>query len=346
MLATAAGLVACAREATEQAEGKPYHHTADGRFRSPPGSPERAGLADLIPFLFRRLTQDDAVNVPEGHALGRDEAVAALERLDGQPSITWIGHATFLMRIGGRTILTDPFLSERAGPAPLGPKRYVPPGIPIEALPPIDIVIVSHNHFDQLDLATIEALAGKAHIAVVVPLKLGHYFRARGYRRVHELDWHESVKIGAITVTAYPGVHFSRRGMFDFNKELWVSFGIKAPGTRVFFSGDTAYGPFFKGIGARDGPFDIALVGIGAYEPRVMMKGSHTTPEEAVMLGRDLQARVVVGMHWGTVKLSDEDPLEPPVRFRKAAAEAGLGEDRAWIMRIGETRALPKFSLP
>jgi L-ascorbate metabolism protein UlaG (beta-lactamase superfamily) len=202
--------------------------------------------------------------------------------------------------------------------------------------------VLSHNHYDHLDTRTLDQLPGKERIVAIVPLGLGDYFRQRGFGVVNEVDWHDSIDLGAVTVTALPAIHFSRRGPFDRNKSLWMSAAIAWPGQRVYFSGDTAHGPVFHEIGERYGPFTTALLGIGAYLPQIIMKASHTTPEEAVQVGRDIEADTLVAMHWGTVVLTDEPPFEPPERFRLAAAEAGYDGERAWIMKIGETRALPR----
>lgn len=327
-----------------RADARPHHHTGKG-FRNPPGSPERkAGFLDMARFMWRRMTAADRrPEAPAGHVVPEAEALAMLAALEGRDSLTWLGHASFLIRAGGTTILTDPYLTDRASPTTwMGPRRFVPPGISITKLPPIDIVLLSHNHYDHLDTRTLDRLPGRERIAAVVPLGLGGYFRERDFGAVHEVDWHQSVSLGGVTVTALPAIHFSRRGPFDRNKTLWMSAAISWPGQRLYFSGDTALGPVFRDIGARHGPFSAALVGIAAYLPQAIMKASHATPEEAVELGRDIGAETLVAMHWGTVVLTDEPPFEPPARFRRAAAEAGYGAERAWLMRIGESRPLPK----
>jgi L-ascorbate metabolism protein UlaG (beta-lactamase superfamily) len=184
-------------------------------------------------------------------------------------------------------------------------------------VPPVDLLLISHNHYDHLDLPTHHAKPGKGRTTAVVPLGLRGYVDGRGFARVHEVDWHDRVEVGGLTVTALPAIHFSKRTLFDRNATLWTGYAIAGGGRRVWFAGDTAYGPVFPQLGRRYAPFDLALVPIGAYEPRELMRASHATPEEAVRLGRDLGARRLVGMHWGTIQLTDEPPFEPPERFTR-----------------------------
>jgi len=310
------------------------------RFRNPPGSPpQTAGLADLAAFFLRRAANAAAPDVPPDHVMTAVDAVTAL-RAAGPESLTWLGHAAFLLRTGGKTILTDPFLSERASPfAGLGPKRYVSPGIPVGALPRIDAIVISHNHYDHLDARTIEGFPSKEKITAVVPTGLGTFFLRRGYRDVRELGWWEETRLGDdLVLAALPANHFSGRTPFDRNATLWASWAIASRTRKVFFAGDTGGGHVFEEIGRRIGPFDLGLVPIGAYEPASIMQPVHCNPEEAVALGRDVRASTLVAMHWGTVVLTDEPPFEPPGRFRAAANRAGYPDSRAWVMRIGETR--------
>lgn len=321
--------------------GKPPHHVRGG-FLNPTGSPQRnATFWEFLAFALalRRMGEPE---IPPGHVLPPADVAAGWTRHGNAESVMWLGHAAFLMRIGGKTVLTDPYLSDYASPVPpFGPKRYVKPALDVASLPPIDVLLVSHNHYDHLDDPVIRALPGKERMQVVAPLKLGDFFRKRGYANVTELDWHESVDLGGVKVTAAPAVHFSARGLFDQYKTLWVGYAVESATRRVYFGGDSAYGPVFKDTGERLGPFDLAMIGIGAYEPRKIMKATHASPEEAIQIAQDLRARAVMGMHWGTILLTTEPPFEPPARFRAAAAEAGYAEDDAWILAVGETRAIP-----
>lgn len=237
-------------------------------------------------------------------------------------------------------MITDPFLGDIAGRPPMGPKRFVPPALRAEDLPEADVMVVSHSHYDHLDEATVSAYPHKATTQVIVPLGLGPFFTTeRGYEKVLEQDWWQTWSHDGLAITTLPAVHSSGRGLFDQNETLWASFAIAAGGERVWFSGDTALGPVFTEIGERYGPFDLALVAIGAYTPRDFMKAVHANPEEAVEIVRAVRARKAIGMHWGTVMLTPEDPFEAPVRFRQAAIDQGYGAENAWILKIGESRA-------
>jgi N-acyl-phosphatidylethanolamine-hydrolysing phospholipase D len=322
------------------------------RFRNPPGSPtQTAGPSDFVPFFLRRVA-DRPPAVPEGHVVPAGDARAMLAAA-GLESLTWLGHACFLVRTGGFAILTDPFLSDYASPVSgLGPKRYVPPGLAIEDLPPIDAVVISHNHYDHLDDRSVREISlkvkrgGDRAPAAVVPSGLGSFFSSRGYSDVRELEWGEGTLLGnspsssssSVSLSCLPSIHFAGRTPFDRNETLWCSWKIVSPTLSLYFAGDTGYGPVFAGIGAEHGPFDVALLPIGAYEPASIMRPVHLSPEEAVAAGRDLDAATLVAMHWGTIVLTDEPPFEPPVRFRAAARAAGYSDGRAWVMRIGETR--------
>lgn len=340
---TALTLGNCAPRTEVQMLDKPYHHLSDGRFRNPEGSipVEPPGFGTIAPFWWRMfLAGFDTETVPDGHVLPTSDVQAGLARHHNADSLTWLGHAAFLIRIGGATVLTDPYLSDHAGPFNrFGPKRYVPAALNPQTLPPVDILTVSHNHYDHLDLATLDAMPNKPRISVVVPLGLGSYFTDLGYIDVTELDWYQSIEKKGVTVTVTPAIHFSRRGLFDGNRTLWAGFVYRAGDKRLYFSGDTTIGPVFREIGEKLGPFDLGLVGIGAYEPAVIMRGSHTTPEQAAQLARDVKAKRMVGMHWGTVRLSEEPQFEAADRLRKAASDLGYASDEAGVMKIGETRA-------
>ena len=321
---------------------RPSHHTRVG-FRNPAGSPERLRQRNrLLKFLWRQRIHAKTYDVPAGHVLPMGAVLDGLDAALGHDSVTWLGHAAFLVRLARQTVLIDPFLSEYASPVQgIGPRRFTPPGLPAHALPAIDVLLVSHNHYDHLDTETIEALPHKAHIRVIVPLGLGRFFRSRGYRLVTELDWHHQASTGPLTVTAVPAIHRSARTLIDRNRTLWAGFIIESDERRLYFGGDTGYGAVFAETGRRYGPFDLAMLGIGCYAPRAAMHMNHADPEEAIQIAADLGAIHVMGMHWGTIIMTEEPPFEPPVRFRKAASHAGFTAETAWLMKVGETRLVP-----
>ncbi|MFZ5836429.1 MAG: MBL fold metallo-hydrolase [Pseudomonadota bacterium] len=324
------------------APGRPAHHMPNGLFRNPPGSPQRdVDMRTMLRFLARMARNSRAkVITPQDHVVPERRAIAGLRVLNGADSLTWLGHAAFLIRIAGKTILTDPYLSDYAGPSRLGPKRFVKSGIAAQNLPQIDILLVSHNHYDHLDEVTLRHLPHKDQIQVVAPLRLGEFFLRRGFQRVVELDWEQHYSLDGVTLTALPVVHWSRRNTSDTNRTLWAGFSIRGAGQHVFFGGDSAYGQVFKQIGERHGPFDTALLGIGGYAPETIMHASHATPEQAVQIGRDIGARRLVGMHWGTVILTEEPPFEPPLRFIASGRAHGYADQDLWVMKIGESRLL------
>jgi len=319
------------------------------QFKNPPGSPTRTRRRHrVLKFLWRQRLHAVRPIVPDGHVLPLDEALKGVEthRSAGVESVTWLGHAAFLMRIGGKTVLIDPFLSDYASPVHgVGPRRFTPPGLPVEHLPPIDVLIVSHNHYDHLDARTIQALPDKGRIQVIVPLGLRRFFKARGFTHVTEMAWHDRTRIDGLNVTCVPAIHRSARTLIDRNRTLWAGFILEDRKSRIYFGGDTGYGAVFQETGERYGPFDLALIGIGCYAPRAAMHMNHADPEEAVQIAVDLKARHVMAMHWGTIIMTEEPPFEPPRRFRIAAAGAGFSPEQAWLMRVGETRALPSGAI-
>ena len=333
-------LVGCS-PLSQAAEGKPKHHTTDGFRNYPPVTKHSHGR---FAFFLRRIFRSSLPpEIPPDHVLPEEKAIAQLNSLKKKNTLTWLGHSTFLLRLDGKTILTDPFLTERASPVTwAGPKRFVPPGISIKKLPPIDIIIISHNHYDHLDEKTVEALPGKEKMHVVVPLGLKIFFTQRGYTNVQELDWGEKTSVDNIQITSLPAVHFSARGTGDRNRTLWCSWAIVSSSGKYYFAGDTAYSStIFQNIAKEFKSFNLAIVPIGAYEPQEMMQAFHTTPEEAIRVGIDVRAKVMVASHWGTIELSEEPHWEPPRRFKEHAAKVGIPQEKIWVMKIGETRILP-----
>jgi N-acyl-phosphatidylethanolamine-hydrolysing phospholipase D len=305
-------------------------HDGD-RFMNLAGPRELPGFFTMFPFMMRRVWTS-IVPRPGARLVPYDRA--AMER---NPSITWIGHSTMLVRMDGVTFLTDPIFSERASPVSFaGPKRLVPPGVPFDKLPPVDFVLLSHDHYDHTDLPTIEALA-KRGTRFIVPLKLGDLVRDAGGDAV-ELDWWQHTRIGRVRVYCVPAQHFSGRSPGNHNQRLWAGWVVAGPPRRFYHAGDTGYFKGFAEIGKRLGPIDLAALPIGAYDPPSIMRFVHLNPEQAVQAAEDLGAKHIVGMHFGTFDLTDEPPDEPPQRFHAAADRAGFDSDRAWTLNVGESR--------
>ena len=240
--------------------------------------------------------------------------------------------------MGKVSFLTDPIWSDRPSPIPLvGPSRFVKPGLTIHDLPTIDFVVISHNHYDHLDLPSLRALEERNPDATFfVPLGNADLLRRQGITHVQELDWKQSVTLEGVTVHCLPAQHWSNRGLRDDNKALWASWAVIGTDRRFYFAGDTGYFQGFKSMGNYLGPFDLAAVPIRAYSPREMMKDSHMNPEEAVTAAMDLRAKKAVAIQLGTFDLSDEPLAEPPQRFADAADRSFLRE--AWVLDVGETR--------
>ena len=263
-----------------------------------------------------------------------------------KPSLTWIGHATFLVQFAGLNILTDPQFSQRASPLSwAGPERVIKPAIAIKDLPDIDVAIISHDHYDSLDLETVISLAkhnSQRQLTFIVPLGMKAWFDDLELSsiKVVELDWGQSHNINNIKFIAEPSQHWGKRTLFDAFERLWASWVIEANGKRIFFAGDTGYAPHFKDIGERYGQFELALIPIGAYEPRWFMKSYHVNPEESVKLHQDLNAKYSVAMHWGTFILTDEPLDEPPVKLKEALTKYNIPESNFEVYQHGETRFL------
>lgn len=257
-----------------------------------------------------------------------------------QTALTWAGHASWVLRTGGLTVLTDPVWARRI----LGtPARVTPPGVRWEDLPPVDAVVISHNHYDHLDAPTLKRLPRATPL--FVPAGLAGWFRARRFTRVTELDWWEAAELpgegGPVRFDFVPAHHWSKRTLTDTCRSLWGGWVVTAPGgQRVYFAGDTGYGHWFREIGRRYPGIDLALLPIGAYEPRWMLRPVHTDPDEAVRAYQDLGARTLVPMHWSTFLLSAEPPLEPLHRVRAAFEATGRPREELWDLPVGGSRVL------
>ncbi len=315
---------------------RPAHHGPDG-FRNPhiPPNPKRGFFA----YWRMRLFGDDFPDYATvAHRVPRQALDPVRLHQVEEPQLTWIGQATFLIQLQGRTILTDPQFSDRASPVSFaGPKRLVPLPIQLHELPKVDLVVISHNHYDHLDRDSVEELGNGPRWVVPLGLKQTLVDWGIDAERITELDWWQSAEVAGINLTATPTQHFSARSLFDRNQTLWCSWLIELAGQRLWFGGDTGYNPVqFRQIGERFAPIDWALIPIGAYEPRWFMRDVHANPEEGVQILEDIGARQGVAMHWGTFQLSAEPMLEPPQRIAAEVARRGWGAERFLTPAIGE----------
>ncbi|MDA8842410.1 MBL fold metallo-hydrolase [Candidatus Pelagibacter bacterium] len=321
-------------------EKLPYHHLPDGTFRNPEGSPVRANDVKFSYRTFIKEKKKIDITVPKYHVIDKKIVKENLEKLKNDDYIAWIGHATFLIKLGETTIITDPVFSNNAGPLVFGPKRYVEPAIELKEIPKTDVFLLTHNHYDHQDMSTIRGFPYK-DAKVLVPLKLGKYFKK--YKDVNEMDWYDEIQINSdLKITLLPAVHWSKRSLTDTNKTLWGNFLIEYKNKKIFFACDTGYGNIYKDLGKKYGPIDLSMINIGAYDFRPMFDKSiyHTTPEEALIIAQDLKSKKVLGTHWGTFVLSLEPIMEPPVRFKDNAENYGFKKEDAITFNIGEIRPL------
>jgi L-ascorbate metabolism protein UlaG (beta-lactamase superfamily) len=343
-LALLAGLAACTAKFQYFDAAIPHRASPEGFRNNYPHPPRGVG--------FWRWKWDQLVNdLPEKPEGGYRFQTVEGDPGSGEPSVTWVGHATVLLHVGGRYVITDPQFSERASPVSFaGPKRVVPAAPSIDKLPHIDAVLISHNHYDHLDLDSVAKLAAQAggppHF--FVPLGLKDWFARRGIDNVVELDWWQNVDYEGLELTFVPVQHWSKRTLMDENLSLWGGWVVRTtPGSdsirafSFFFAGDTGYSMDFSDIGKRFGGFDLAAIPIGAYAPRWFMQVQHLDPAEAVRVHRDVRARQSVGIHWGTFYgLTDENMYDPPKVLAAERAKAGLAEEDFFVMKHGETRVL------
>ncbi|MDC3334092.1 MBL fold metallo-hydrolase [Candidatus Pelagibacter sp.] len=321
-------------------EKLPYHHLPDGTFRNPEGSPVRANDVKFSYRTFIKEKKKIDITVPKYHVIDKKIVKENLEKLKNDDYIAWIGHATFLIKLGETTIITDPVFSNNAGPLVFGPKRYVEPAIELNEIPKTDVFLLTHNHYDHQDMSTIRGFPYK-DAKVLLPLKLGKYFKR--YKDVNEMDWYDEIQINSdLKITLLPAVHWSKRSLTDTNKTLWGNFLIEYKNKKIFFACDTGYGNIYKDLGEKYGPIDLSMINIGAYDFRPMFDKSiyHTTPEEALNIAQDLKSKKVLGTHWGTFVLSLEPIMEPPIRFKDNAEKFGFKKEDAITFNIGEIRPL------
>lgn len=276
--------------------------------------------------------------------------VAWLQANHSVPSVTWIGHATALLQIGGVNVLTDPIFSERASPFSfVGPKRKVAPGLSMAQLPHVDVVLISHNHYDHLDQPSIEQLNRQAGgpPLFLVPLGVKDWMTGIGIdsARVREMDWWEKTAVAPLAIHFVPAQHWSARSLTDRSETLWGGWVVQTDATALqpfsaYFAGDTGYSKDFADIGKKFGSFDLALIPIGAYAPRWFMQGQHVDPAQAVKIHQDVHAKRSIGIHWGVFELADEPLDEPPVLLADEVKKAGLPAAAFTVLKHGETLKL------
>lgn len=358
--ALAALLIAGAAIANPYYDPAKPHHTPDG-FRNMEAGEVNKSLPDLLRWRWEawrdglpRPPEQPAASVKPDllrlHANSESGGLTLARTAPARtPSATWIGHATVLMQSGGLNVLTDPVFSERASPVQfMGPKRAQPPGIALADLPPIDVVLISHNHYDHLDRDSVERLSQRSHdkTLFLVPLGIKPWLENLGIRNVVELDWWGVHQHEGVEFQLTPVQHWSARGLGDRNQTLWGGWAVFASDLHWYFSGDAGYSRDFADTRRRfsdrqrEGGFDLALLPIGAYEPRWFMQQQHINPAEAVQAHKDLGARRSLGIHWGTFAMTDESLDQPPQDLAAARQDQGLGADDFFLLRIGETRWL------
>ena len=317
--------------------GGPPHRLQHGfRNTNPAFAPPR--FWDRIRFIAARVWATTfhprSVQLPMA-----DVDARLLNSNHSEATVTWVGHSTLLFQLDGVNILTDPQWSDRASPVSFaGPKRVMPPGVPFEQLPPIDLVLISHDHYYNLDATTVKRLVDARQPLFLVPLGHKAWFSELGITQVEELDWWEARTYKGLVLTLAPAQHFSGRTLWDRNRRLWGGWSVAGQEKRFFFAGDTGYYDIFKEIGRRLGPFHLAAIPIGAYMPPSIMRLTHTTPEEALRLFDDVRGERFVAIHWGTFDLTEEPLEEPPARLAAEVQRRGLDPTRIWILRHGETR--------
>ena len=320
---------------------KKYHHLANGTFQNPEGSK----VIDMnFNWSFKVFNQEKKkldMTFPESNIIKKEKVLLDLNNFQKEDYVAWIGHATFLLKLGEITIITDPVFSKNAGPLFFGPKRFTEPALKLNEIPRTDIFLLTHNHYDHQDMKTIMRFPYKES-KVLLPLGLKKYFKINRFKDVNEMDWYDQIRINQnLNITFLPSVHWSKRSLTDTNKTLWGSYLIEYKGKKILFSCDTGVGKIYKELGDKYGPIDLTFINIGAYNfyPMASIKDSsayHTNPEEALGLAKDLKSKKVIGMHWGTFVLSLEPILEPPLRFKQNAEKFGFKKDDAIIFKIGE----------
>ncbi|WP_262694420.1 MBL fold metallo-hydrolase [Kordiimonas aquimaris] len=349
LLILVAGISSCSIRPTEYAlDDAPSHHTTRGFKNIHVEDPNKTFFSFLRMRMFGGVQWADhtaTANLVPYQMLDLDK----VRKPAAAPQISWLGHSTFLIQYQGINILTDPIFSDRASALGFtGPKRYTPHTVDYTELPPIDYVVISHNHYDHLNDTAIRVLGSNPKY--LIPLGLKEWLMNEGVSEtsISELDWWQQANPSftrglthALQIEAQPSQHWSARGIFDRRKTLWASWHINFGDLSIWFAGDTGYNPIqFKEIGEKNGPVDLALIPIGAYDPRDFMQTYHVDPDEAVEIHKDLKARKSIGMHWGTYPLTAEEPMDPIQRLRQARVREDISPSEFGTMKLGATMVL------
>ena len=316
------------------------HHAPDG-FRNLDFTGHQPGDVE------RWRKERKAAGLPKPPTQGYDEFIRQWwqpAELNDRPEdgVWWLGHASVLLRLSGQYLLTDPVFSRRASPLPFfGPQRKTPPVLIVDTLPHIDALVISHNHYDHLDSATVRHLLRRfPELTVFVPLGLGDWFCRRGAKNILELDWWQSAVFQGITLTAVPAQHWSMRTLWDRNRSLWCGWVCEGADQRFWFSGDTGYTPDLLAIPQRLGQITAAALPAGAYAPRWFMSAHHMDPQSAIKLWQQMGMPLAFPIHWGVFELADESLDEPVQELTQALEnEAGIN-DKFRILKIGQYLSL------
>jgi L-ascorbate metabolism protein UlaG (beta-lactamase superfamily) len=318
----------------------PYHGVEmdnfDGKYFRNQDPIADHGFTDFLKWMFTR-------NRGEWQKTNNEAGPAPAKQVEDL-RVTWVNHATVLIQVGGINILTDPIWAERTSPVSwAGPKRYINPGIRFEDLPPIDAVLISHNHYDHLDIETLKQLHSAHSFRVLTGLGNRAFLKKHRIGSVSEMNWwqHEQLT-DEIRVTFVPAQHFSGRGIGDRNRTLWGSFVIESSRGTIYFAGDTGWGPHFQQVSDRFGPVRLAILPIGAYQPRWFMSPVHISPEEALEAHRVLGAQYSIGIHYGTFSLADDGQDDPLHDLNLAHSVVPVPRDRFWALQAGESRDVPQ----
>jgi len=305
------------------------------------GGIKSKGTLEVLKWALNR--QKDPWPTTGQHKLGHAPTV---DITDSTTRITFVNHSSFLIQWPGYNLLTDPVWSERASPFQwVGPKRKRPAGIAMDSLPEINGIVISHNHYDHLDLPTLKKLFARYKPHIYVPLGVKAYLANNGIDNVTEMDWWDDATLSqGIQLTAVPAQHFSGRGILDKDATLWCGYTMHAPNANIYFAGDTGYGGFVKTIAEKSGPIDIALLPIGAYKPNWFMSPVHTSPSEAVKMHIDLQAQTSIPIHFGTFQLADDGLSEPLEDLSTALDVHNLPSESFLILKEGEGKTFGRMN--